>query len=271
MSTMRFVDQVIVITGARGTGAHMGERFAREGAGAVIFIDTDESAGKAAIARVKQFGKISLFYKASIINPVRIDAVIKAIVNKCGRIDVLVNHAGGAYAGGDENVNTLLELTPTVWATSIEINLNGPYYCAHAAIPYMKKQNKGVMVHIGSVNGEFALGHPAYSAAKSGLLALNRAIAVELGRYGIRSNVVSPGTVQTPAWDARIKKKPAVMKILQKYYPVQHIMSFDDVAAAVCFLASDEANSITGTELLVDGGLSAGSSSLSQELTQEKL
>ena len=153
----------------------------------------------------------------------------------------------------------------------VSINLNGPYYCSRAVIPYMKDQGSGAIVHIGSVNGTFALGHPAYSAAKSGLISFSRAIAVELGKYGLRSNVVSPGTVRTIAWDERIKKNPKVLETIKKFYPVQHIIDQEDIAAAVCFLASEEARSVTGTELLVDGGLSAGSSTLAQELTQEKL
>jgi NAD(P)-dependent dehydrogenase (short-subunit alcohol dehydrogenase family) len=270
MTAKRFKAQVIVITGARGMGVCMGQRFAREGAAVVAFIDTDQKAAQQAVDAVMAAGAVGVFFNASITNPLKVQTAIDALKKEYHRIDVLVNHAGGAYPVGQLNVNNLTQMDIPGWDASVELNLSGPYYCSRAVIPAMKEQGKGVIVHIGSVNGQYALGHPAYSAAKAGLVSLSRSIAVELGKYGIRSNVISPGTVRTIAWDERIRKNPKVLDVLKKYYPVQHIIDAEDVAAAVCFMASDEARSISGAELLVDGGLSAGSSAMSQELTQEK-
>lgn len=271
MDAARFAKHVIIITGARGMGACMGERFAREGAAAVIFLDVDEAAAKSACARVEKCGAQAEFFNTSIVDAKQVQQSVDSVHQKYGRIDVLINHAGGAYPVGEKNVNNLLQMDVPGWNASIALNISGPYFCARAVIPYMKAVKKGVIVHIGSVNGEYALGHPAYSAAKAALLSLNRSIAVELGQYGLRSNVVSPGTVQTSAWDERIHKTPNVLDIIKKYYPAQHIVAFEDVAAAVSFLASDEARSITGIDLRVDAGLLAGSTTLAEELTQEKL
>ena len=128
----------------------------------------------------------------------------------------------------------------------------------------------GSLVLIGSVNGMQALGHPAYSAAKAGLISYTKALAMEFGPFGIRANIVCPGTVKTPAWQARVDKNPQVLENLKKWYPLGDFATPDDVADAVLFLASSRARLITGVALPVDGGLSAGNRVLAHELTLEE-
>ena len=148
-------------------------------------------------------------------------------------------------------------------------NLNGAYNCVHTVLPGMKKKGKAAIVTVGSVNGLSALGDPAYSAAKAALISMTKAIAMETGRYGIRANIVLPGTVRTPIWNARAAKNPEVLKTLTRWYPLARIAEPSDIANAVAFLASDAASAITGVELLVDCGLTAGNIVMSRELTLE--
>jgi hypothetical protein len=122
----------------------------------------------------------------------------------------------------------------------------------------MKQNGGGSIVNIGSVNGLGALGDPAYSAAKAGMISLTRSLALEYGRFGVRANIVLPGTVRTPLWERRAKKDPKVLARLARWYPLGRIVEPEDVARAVGFLASDAASAITGVALPVDCGLSAG-------------
>jgi len=124
-------------------------------------------------------------------------------------------------------------------------------------------------VLIGSVNALTTLGHPAYSAAKAALVSYTRSLAMELGAYGIRANIVLPGTVKTPAWQARADKNPQVFEQLKKWYPLGDFATPDDVADAVLFLASPAARVITGVALPVDAGLMAGILPMAREITVE--
>ena len=268
----RLNDYVIVITGARSIGAHMGERFAKEGAKLIAFLDVDQQALSEASKKIKAAGSEVLTFTTDVMEPDAVKSAINELQQQTGRIDVLVNHAGGAYpAAGLENVHNLSELDAKAWDVSVKLNLNAPYYCVAAVLPYMQQQGKGTILHIGSTNGDFALGFPAYSAGKSGLHSLNRYIAVEKGRYNIRSNILSPASVKTQAWDLRMKKSPDVLKTVEAYYPLGHIVDYDDINNAATFLISDEAKSITGTELVLDAGLLAGSAAMIEELTQSTL
>ncbi len=133
----------------------------------------------------------------------------------------------------------------------------------------MKSRRAGVIVNIGSVNGLAALGDPAYSAAKAGMIAMTRSLAQEYGRYGVRVNIVLPGTVRTPIWDERAKKDPQVLRTLERWYPLGRIVEPRDIVNAVAFLASDLAAAITGAALPVDCGLTAGNIVMARELTLE--
>ena len=136
----------------------------------------------------------------------------------------------------------------------------------------MVAQGGGAIVNIGSVNGLMYFGNPAYSAAKAGLLSLTRSIAVEYGPKGVRANMVSPGTIRTnaPSWTARLKRDPKVFDKLARWYPVGRVGRPTDIAAAVAFLAADEAAFVNGTNLVVDGGLTAGMPVMAHELLAER-
>jgi NAD(P)-dependent dehydrogenase (short-subunit alcohol dehydrogenase family) len=185
------------------------------------------------------------------------------LIAALGPVDILVNNAGVS-----RNPN-LERTTPEGWRDDVNANLNGAFNCSHAVLPAMKERRAGVIVNIGSVNGLGALGDAAYSAGKAGMISLTKSLAVEFGRYGIRANIVCPGTVRTPIWDERASRYPGVLEELQRWYPLRRIVEPIEVMRAVAFLASDAASAITGVVLPVDCGLSAGNIVMARELTLE--
>jgi NAD(P)-dependent dehydrogenase (short-subunit alcohol dehydrogenase family) len=186
-----------------------------------------------------------------------------ALAGKLGGIDVLINNAGFS------NHPTFAKTDPAGWRDDVNGNLNGAYNCAHAVLPGMIEKRSGAIVNVGSVNGLAALGDPAYSAAKAGMISMTRSLALEYGRFGIRVNIVLPGTVRTPLWNERAAKDPNVLSTLARWYPLARIVEPIDVARAIGFLASDNAAAITGAVLPVDCGLSAGNIVMARELTLE--
>lgn len=192
-------------------------------------------------------------------------AAFARIESALGPVDVLINNAG--FSGFP-----ILDTTsPEDWKMLVDGNLNSAYACAHAVLASMKARRTGVIINIGSVNALQALGDPAYSAAKAGMISLTQGLAIEYGRYGIRANIVLPGTVRTPVWDYRIEKNPEILDQLVKWYPLRRIVDPLDVARAVAFLASDAAGAITGAVLPVDCGLTAGNIQMTREITMTEM
>lgn len=166
--------------------------------------------------------------------------------------DILVSNAG--FTRGE----TLAQVDRAVWEKEIAINLTGAFNIASPVVEAMTKRGGGSVVFIASVNALSHYGNPAYSAAKAGLVAYAKAIAVERGANGVRANVVCPGSVQTPAWDHRLEKSPDLLRRVLPHYPLGRMVSPEEVAYAALFLASDAASGITGAVLPVDAGLTAG-------------
>ena len=133
----------------------------------------------------------------------------------------------------------------------------------------MIDQGKGAIVNIASVNGLLGLGEDAYSAAKAGVISLTQNIAVRYGEHGIRANSICPGSTQTPGWTAVLEKDPDLFNRLSKWYPLKRVGKPEEIAAAALFLASDQASFVTGTNLIVDGGLTAGLKRMGEELVGE--
>jgi NAD(P)-dependent dehydrogenase (short-subunit alcohol dehydrogenase family) len=252
---MMFKGKVVAITGAvGGIGQSLCDYFGAEGASIAAIDKSPELPAFLASAKFK--------YSYSMIDIGDKDAVASAF-KTFGPVDILVNNAGFSEHP------TFNRTDPGGWAHDVNGNLNGAYYCAHAVLPGMKERGHGNIVTIGSVNGIAALGDPAYSAAKAGLISLTRSLALEYGRFGIRANIVLPGTVRTPLWERRAAKDPSVLETLRRWYPLGRIVDPIDVARVVGFLASDAAAAITGVALPVDCGLSAGNIVMARELTLE--
>jgi len=169
-----------------------------------------------------------------------------------GTPDAVVANAGFTRA------EHLDQLDDVKWASEIALNLNGAYALVDPVVAAMAARGGGSIVFVSSVNALGHYGNPAYSAAKAGLVAYSKAIAVERGRDGIRSNVVAPGSVRTPAWDHRLEADPGLLGKVLPHYPLGRLVSPTDVANAAVFLCSDAAAGITGAVLPVDAGLTAG-------------
>lgn len=180
---------------------------------------------------------------------------------RLGQVATLVNNAGGVQAA------SLQSTSVADWQADRALNLDAAFFVFRALADQLRA-TKGSVVNIASVNGIGVFGHPAYAAAKAGMIHLTRLIAVEYGRYGIRANTVAPGTVRTQAWEARTARNPDVLAEAAAHYPLGRIARPEDVAEAVGFLASPLAAAITGICLPVDCGLTAGIPALARTFTQ---
>ena len=254
-----FVGKTIAITGAAGgIGRSLSRFFAEAGAALVL---TDRSTAVLEFAEeLKEEGYAARAAMAEIGSP----ASVAAAFAEFGEVHILINNAGVS------NNATLAVTDPAGWHDDVNANLNGAFNCAHAVLPQMVARRGGAIVNVGSVNGLHALGDPAYSAGKAGMIALTKALALEYGRYNIRANIVLPGTVRTPIWDERRAKDPNVLKTLERWYPLGRIVEPAEVARVIAFLASDAASAVTGVAIPVDCGLTAGNIVMARELTVEE-
>lgn len=178
--------------------------------------------------------------------------IVTAYLAEHGAPDIVISNAGFTRA------ETIDHLDLAVWESELAINLNGAYALTGPIVEAMAARGSGNLVFISSVNGLAHFGNPAYSAAKAGLIAYAKAIAVERGARGVRANVVAPGSVRTPAWDHRLAADPSLLAKVLPHYPLGHLVSPDDVANTALFLASPAAGGITGAVIPVDAGLTAG-------------
>jgi NAD(P)-dependent dehydrogenase (short-subunit alcohol dehydrogenase family) len=253
-----FAGKTVAITGAAGgVGQSLCRYFAAAGA-TIAALDRNE----AVLAFADTLRRDGATVKAAVADVGSPEAVADAFA-AFGDVHVLINNAGGSR-------HTILDKTdPAGWTEEVTANLNGAYACTHAVLPGMAARRGGSIVNVGSVNGALALGDAAYSAAKAGLISMTRSIALEYGRYGIRANIVLPGTIRTPIWDERRAKDPNVLKTLERWYPLGRIVEPEEVARVIAFLASDAASAVTGAALPVDCGLLAGNIVMARELTVE--
>ena len=253
-----FTGKTIAITGAAGgIGQWLCRFFGAEGA-TIAALDRSDAVHDL----VDALGADGIVAKAATADIADADAV-RAAFESFGDVHVLINNAGVSRHP------TLAVTDPAGWEEDIDANLNGAFACAHAVLPQMVERRGGAIVNVGSVNGIGALGDPAYSAAKAGMISLTRSLAQEYGRYGIRANIVLPGTVRTPIWDERKTKDPNVLKTLERWYPLGRIVEPEEVARVIAFLASDLASAVTGAAIPVDCGLTAGNIVMARELTLE--
>ena len=262
---MRFEGKAALVTGGGGgIGSAIALRLAEEGA-AIGVLDRRGGAAADVAARVEAAGGRALALTAEITDPASVAAALAQMSAAIGAPDVLVNNAAWA-AKGDLESTDLAD-----WQAELQIDLDGQFVCAKAVLSGMVARGAGAIVNIGSVNGLMALGNPAYSAAKAGLLSLTQSLAVEYGPRGVRTNMVSPGTVETDieTWQIRRQKNPQIFDQLARWYPVGRVGQPEDIAAAVAFVAADEAGFVNGANLVVDGGLTAGLPVMIQELVLE--
>lgn len=249
---MRLAGKVAVVTGGGGPGIGraIAERFAREGARVVVADLLAERADEVAAA-ITRGGGDAIAVHADVTQAASVEALAGRAIATYGRVDILVNNAGRSR--GDD-IRTIDEAT---WDWNFTVVLKSAFLCTKALVPGMIAQGGGAIVNIASVNGLTGLGEEAYGAAKAGMVNLTQNLAVKYGRHGVRANCICPGTIRTPAWEARLARDPQVFDRLTKWYPLGRIGEPGDIAAAALFLASDEAGFISGHVLNVDGGFGA--------------
>lgn len=185
---------------------------------------------------------------------------VKSVAQAIGSADILINNAGYTKA---ENIS---QMDDDAVRNEIGANLVGNMNLTRALLPNMVSQASGTIVNIASVNATLHFGNPVYSAAKAGLLAFTRAIAVEYGSKGIRANTVCPGSMLTNAWQSRIDSNPGLVEELVKYYPSGRLVMPQELANTVLFLASPLSSGISGVDIAVDGGLTAGNMRLVRDI-----
>lgn len=255
-------DVAVVTGGAQGIGESIALRLAGEGA-RVVVADIDEDNGQSTVAEIEERGGTAMFQSTDVSKAADVEATVTAAVDRFDALDILVNNAGGSF---DDDRPHLV--TEDSWERNIEVNLKGAFLCSKAAIPRMVATGGGSIVHMSSVNGVTGIGHTAYSAAKSGLLSLSRNIATQYGRHGIRSNAICPGSIETETRQKEFEESgggPARDAWIDQY-PLGRFGTPEDVANGVLYLVSDLASFVTGTTLMVDGGLTAGLDNTFEEL-----
>lgn len=243
----RLDGRVAFVTGAgHGIGRATALRLAREGA-AVVAADRDIPAAEAVAAEMAGVGGRAHAVACDVTDSASVDAAVAAAVERFGGLDVLAN-----VAGADTEEPVFHEQADDIWLAMFQVNLMNVVRCTRAAMPHLLRSTRGPSVtSVSSVNGMLAIGSLPYSAAKAGIQNLTMNLAARYGPQGVRVNAVAPGTVRTRVWESR-EEMLGQMRLL---YPLGRVGEPEDIAAAIAFLASDDAAWVTGVLLPVDGGL----------------
>ena len=251
----RFKEKTVVVTGAgSGIGRAAAIRFAEEGASVVLVGRTaetlEETAKKLPQDRTWIHTDNYLIITCDISVQSQVQEMVERAIDKFGKIDILVNNAGKATQG------KITELSADDWRSAIDVNLNGTFYVSQAAMPHLIA-SKGNIVNISSlsgVGGDWNMA--AYNAAKAGVTNLTRTLALDHGSDGVRVNAVNPSVTKTDMTTAIQDNESKTDKFLARC-PLGRLATPEDIAAAITFLASDDASMITGVNLPVDGGVIA--------------
>lgn len=251
---MKLKDKVAIVTGgSKGIGWGVATVFSREGA-KIAVVARNSQEGEQTVEEIRQNGGKAIFVRCDVSDEDDVKAMAQITLDTYGQIDILVNNAGvGVY-------KSVLETTSEEWDRCLTIDLKGVFLCSKYVIPHIQAVGKGAIINMSSVHSHATVnGAAPYSASKGGITSLTRNMAIDYGPT-IRVNTISPGWVLTPliedlfnSYDDPAKQQHAV----EQRQVMKRIGTPEDIGNAAAFLASDEASFITGTELFVDGGLTA--------------
>lgn len=249
---MRLEGKVAIISGgARGQGAAEAKMFAREGA-KVVFGDILDEDGKKVEAEINEIGGDAVYVTLDVTDEDSWQQAVDTAVARYGKVDILVNNAGIAiWAAGDD-------ATVEDWDRVMDVNAKGVFLGTKAVIPEMRKAGGGSIVNISSISGIIgqATIHPGYNASKGAVRILTKSTAIQYAKEGIRANSVHPGPVMTEM-TAHGWRDPENRRRTEQNTPLGRYAHADEIASGVLFLASDESSYMTGSELVIDGGVTA--------------
>ena len=262
----RLDGKVAVITGAAsGIGRATAVRFASEGA-AVVVADVNPKGGEETVAACKEAGGRAVFQRVDVTDEADIKAAVDRAVSEFGKLNVIFNNAGLAGA-----VGKVEDTTADNWDRTFSILLRAVFLGIKHAVPAMRKAGGGSIISTASIAGlRGGAGPHAYSAAKAGVINLTRSVALEVGKDRIRVNCICPGGINTPLIFNNVPGGYEVAdQFLKTLQPMPRSGAPADIAAMAAFLASDDAEWITGTAMVVDGGLTAGTLIFGQQAIGE--
>ncbi|OWT73856.1 MULTISPECIES: SDR family NAD(P)-dependent oxidoreductase [unclassified Achromobacter] len=259
----RLEGKVAIVTGAGcvgpgwGNGRAVAVRFAQEGA-KVLAVDINPDSMKETVALAQGAAGEVRTWTADATRDADVRAMVQACLDQFGRIDILVNNVGGSRKGGP------VDLSEEDWDAQLDFNLKSVFLACKHVIPVMQQQGGGAIVNTASTSGTRWTGaaQVGYASSKAGVIQFSRVVAVEYAKQRIRVNTVIPGQMHTPMVEARLAKQraggdiEALLQQRQARIPLGFMGDGTDIANAALFLASDEARFITGTEIVVDGGMS---------------
>lgn len=253
MSTL--VDAVAIVTGAgRGIGKGIAECLAAEGA-KVIIATIDPAEGKETAESICKSGGFAYFIETDVEDEESIIRMVDETIREFGKIDVLVNNAGITI------FKPIEEASIEDWNKVINIDLRGSFLCSKYVVPHMKKNRKGSIIHISSNHAIATLPNSEmYAAAKGGLNAMTRSMALSLGEWGIRVNAICPGFTDTPHYQAWLDSYPnrsGAAEEVVRLHPVGRICKPEDIGKLVVYLAGEDSAMMTGEQIVIDGGVTA--------------
>ncbi|MDY6861770.1 MAG: 3-oxoacyl-ACP reductase family protein [Thermodesulfobacteriota bacterium] len=251
---MKLEGKIGMVTGAgQGIGEAIALRFAKEGADVVV-IDVNTDAAQKVVNKINDTGRRGLAIKADVTKSNEINEMVKEVLKEFGKIDFLVNNAGW------DKIEPFVKSTEETWDKVIAINYKGQVICCRAVLDHMIERKNGRIINIASDAARVgSSGEAVYSGAKGGVMAFTKTLAREVARYNILVNCVCPGPTETPLVLNAIKASEQASKIaegLKRAIPLGRMAQPPEIAGAVLFFASDDADYITGQTLSVSGGLS---------------
>ena len=242
------LNKVALVTGSsRGIGRAIAIELAKNGIDIVVNNHENPQEGIEVVDEIKnKIGQRAMYIETDVSNSNQVEEMIERIINKFGRIDILINNAGITRDKMLENMDRDL------WNRVISVNLTGTFNCTKSVIKYMKKQGGGKIINISSISAETGnIGQSNYAASKGGIISFTKTVAKEYAKDGIIVNVIAPGFIKTKMLETIPEK---VMQKILSQIPLRRIGKPEEVAKLVCFLASDDAEYITGQVININGG-----------------